>query len=234
MQPLVSVLISIYNPDPLFLAEQIKSIDTQTYSNIEIVVYNDNPDDASRETELKTLAPSRIVKYYHGEKNLGYIKAFEKLVGLASGEYIALCDQDDIWNPNRVERGITELEKGYVLAVCDRSIIDAKGTVIDPSYRHSHPHERECNWNSGDDITAQAAFSCYAIGMATMVRKDVAVRLAPFPQGSGHDLWIAAGASAIGVGSCINKMDSTLSMMATIRNLVEIAEKNTQHVLELV
>ncbi len=44
----------------------------------------------------------------------------------------------------------------------------------------------------------------------------------------------AAGASAIGVGSCINKMDSTLSMMATIRNLVEIAEKNTQHVLELV
>lgn len=44
----------------------------------------------------------------------------------------------------------------------------------------------------------------------------------------------AAGASAIGVGSCINKMDSTLSMMATIRNLVEIAERNTHHVLELV
>lgn len=44
----------------------------------------------------------------------------------------------------------------------------------------------------------------------------------------------AAGASAIGVGSCINKMDSTLSMMATIRNLVEIAEKNSVKVRELV
>ena len=44
----------------------------------------------------------------------------------------------------------------------------------------------------------------------------------------------AAGASAIGVGSCINKMDSTLSMMATIRNLVEIADKNAVKTMELV
>lgn len=44
----------------------------------------------------------------------------------------------------------------------------------------------------------------------------------------------AAGASAIGVGSCINKMDSTLSMIATIKNLVEIAEKNAVTTMELV
>lgn len=44
----------------------------------------------------------------------------------------------------------------------------------------------------------------------------------------------AAGASAIGCGSCINKMDSTLSMMATTRSLVEIASRNAQKVVELV
>ncbi len=44
----------------------------------------------------------------------------------------------------------------------------------------------------------------------------------------------AAGASAIGVGSCINKMDSTISMMATVNSLVEIAEKNAQKTLQLV
>lgn len=47
-------------------------------------------------------------------------------------------------------------------------------------------------------------------------------------------LAFAAGASAIGAGSCINKMDSALSMMATARSLVEIAERNTHKVLELV
>jgi hypothetical protein len=44
----------------------------------------------------------------------------------------------------------------------------------------------------------------------------------------------AAGASAIGCGSCINKMDSTLSMMATSKSLVEIASRNAHKVVELV
>lgn len=44
----------------------------------------------------------------------------------------------------------------------------------------------------------------------------------------------AAGASAIGCGSCINKMDSELSMIATARSLVEIASRNAQKVVELV
>lgn len=44
----------------------------------------------------------------------------------------------------------------------------------------------------------------------------------------------AAGASAIGCGSCINKCESTLSMVATAKSLVEIAERNTMKVVELV
>ena len=47
-------------------------------------------------------------------------------------------------------------------------------------------------------------------------------------------LAFAAGASAIGCGSCVNKLDSEISMMAVCRNLVEIAERNTNHVMELV
>lgn len=47
-------------------------------------------------------------------------------------------------------------------------------------------------------------------------------------------LAFAAGASAIGCGSCVNKLDSEISMVAVIKNLVEIASKNTQRVKELV
>lgn len=46
-------------------------------------------------------------------------------------------------------------------------------------------------------------------------------------------LAFAAGASAIGVGSCINKLDSSLSMMAAARSLVEIASKNAQREVSL-
>ena len=47
-------------------------------------------------------------------------------------------------------------------------------------------------------------------------------------------LAFAAGASAIGCGSCVNKLDSEISMMAVCRSLVEIAERSAQYSMELV
>ena len=47
-------------------------------------------------------------------------------------------------------------------------------------------------------------------------------------------LAFAAGASAIGCGSCVNKLDSEISMIAVSRSLVEIAERNAQYSVELV
>ena len=47
-------------------------------------------------------------------------------------------------------------------------------------------------------------------------------------------LAFAAGASAIGCGSCVNKLDSEISMLAVSRSLVEIAEKSAQYTMELV
>ncbi len=47
-------------------------------------------------------------------------------------------------------------------------------------------------------------------------------------------LAFAAGASAIGCGSCVNKLDSEISMVAVSRSLVEIAERNAQYSVELV
>jgi hypothetical protein len=44
----------------------------------------------------------------------------------------------------------------------------------------------------------------------------------------------AAGASAIGCGSCVNKLNSTISMIATISSLVEIANKNASKIAEMV
>ena len=47
-------------------------------------------------------------------------------------------------------------------------------------------------------------------------------------------LAFSAGASAISIGSCVNKLNSEISMIATIKSIVEIAHKNKQDVLELV
>lgn len=64
------------------------------------------------------------------------------------------------------------------------------------------------------------------IDMPIMTATGINSTTAPFA--------FAAGASAIGVGSCVNKLNSELSMIATIKSIVEIAAKNKQEVLELV
>ena len=65
-----------------------------------------------------------------------------------------------------------------------------------------HPGDASLTWETGEDITARAAFTCYAIGMATMLRTDVARQLVPFSTHTGHDMWLALGASVL--GPCAN------------------------------
>lgn len=200
--PKVSVLMSIYRPDYHYLVEQLQTIDDQDFEDMEVVVYDDSPDDPSFEDLCRECCSRHSLRYIKGERNLGYVKAFEYLVSLAEGEYLALSDQDDRWLPDRIACGVHMLDKGYLLVCCDRQVIDDKGRVVVRSWRAAHPLDDSVAWHSGDPITRRAAFACYSLGMATMVRADVARRLIPFPVCTGHDKWLALGASAL--GPCAN------------------------------
>lgn len=198
--PSVNVLLPLYNPNPDYLKQQLESINNQTYNDISVLVYNDNPDDATREPFVRSIMTNYPITYWHGTRNLGYIKAFEFLLTQAHADYIALCDQDDVWEPERVQRAVDAFEHfDATMVTCNRSIIDASGNMVDPNYRASHPSTREVTWNTGDDITVQAATSCYAIGMGTMYRTAIAQGLLPIPEHTAHDLWLALGASELGI-----------------------------------
>ena len=197
-----SVLMSIYRPDERYLSEQLESIAAQDRDDFEVIIYNDCPEDDTWEDFCREHCPGHPVRYVASERNRGYIKAFEYLVGLAEGEYVALCDQDDRWLPNRLSRGVELLDRGYLLVSCDRQVIDREGAVTEASWRASHSGDASVVWQTGDHFTAQAGFSCYSIGMATMLRTDVARSLVPFPTCTGHDKWLALGASAM--GDCAN------------------------------
>lgn len=205
MSELVSTVMSLYKPDEGYLAEQLDTIDAQDYSDMEVVVYNDCPEDEDRSVFCLSHCRRHPVRYFHGTENLGYVKAFEKLVGLAKGDFIAFSDQDDRWLPGRISEGIKPLKEGCLLSVCDRMVIDGEGRVEVESWRSSHPKDPETNWNTGDHFVPQAVFTCYAIGMAIMVRSDVARCLTPFPICTGHDKWLVLGANAMGDCAFIDK-----------------------------
>lgn len=200
--PKVSVIMALYRPNERYLIEQLQTIDDQSFDDMEVVVYDDCPDDQSWEDFCRRYVVRHPLRYEKTDQNRGYVKAFEHLVELAEGDYLVLCDQDDRWLPGRIARCVEQLDEGCALVSCDRQIIDGEGTVVVESWRAAHPHDESVTWKTGDRFTAKAAFTCYSLGMATMLRADVARQMMPYPTCTGHDKWLALGASAL--GRCAN------------------------------
>ena len=103
----VSVALAAYNGEK-YIKEQLSSILEQLSEDDEIVVSLDPSTDGTKEAIL-SLNDSRI-KIVDGEGK-GLIKNFENAIKNCKNDLIFLCDQDDIWLPDKVERVKREFSK---------------------------------------------------------------------------------------------------------------------------
>ncbi len=90
MQPLVSVIMSVYSEKRNELLTSINSILEQTYHNIEFIIVNDNPENniAKKILEDFQMHNSKI-KVINNSKNYGLVYSLNKAISIANGEYIA-------------------------------------------------------------------------------------------------------------------------------------------------
>jgi len=109
MQEKISVAIATYNGGK-YLREQLDSLYSQTIPPVEIVVCDDCSKDNTCEI-LDEYKQKYGLRYYVNEKSLGVNDNFLKAVSLCTSPYIAICDQDDIWLPNKIEKSIGILKK---------------------------------------------------------------------------------------------------------------------------
>ena len=99
--PLISVIVTTYNREEL-CRMTIQSIVEQTYNNIEVIVI-DNYSDYDFNKMISTFHDDRIKPYLN--KNNGVISVNRNFgISVAKGEYIAFCDDDDLWLPNKLEK----------------------------------------------------------------------------------------------------------------------------------
>lgn len=108
MQPLVSIITPIYN-NANVIGETVKSILNQTYNNWELLLI----DDASLDETLAILKPftesdSRIKLFQHSQ-NKGAAEARNLGTKMATGDYIAFLDADDLWKENKLELQVSQL-----------------------------------------------------------------------------------------------------------------------------
>lgn len=205
MNKKVSILLSLYNPNREYLKKQLVSLNNQTYDNLELIVWNDCPQYEVDKPLFAECIKNFPYKIYDQKINLGYSKAFEKLVSLANGYYVCFCDQDDIWENEKITECISALEReNGTVAVCDKSIIDENDNFLVKSVKEKSKWDWEC-WSTGDSISSKAIFMCYATGMSIHARKDDVEKFVPFVDGVAHDRWIMATLSALGKAVYVDK-----------------------------
>jgi glycosyltransferase involved in cell wall biosynthesis len=192
--PLVSVVIPTYNrPDYLRLA--IASAVAQSYPNLEIIVH-DNASPVDPTGIVETFRDPRIT-LFRNPRNIGLSANLAEACRKATGKYVAMLGDDDLWHPEFIATlvGLLEEDGGAVVAFCDHDVIDGAGR-LDPALttkltrRYGRHLLREGRYCPFDEIALVYRSIC--VLSAAVLRRD-AIDWADIPPEiyMGLDLYLA-------------------------------------------
>jgi glycosyltransferase involved in cell wall biosynthesis len=121
--PLVSVIMNCYNGER-YLREAIDSIYAQTYTNWEIIFWDNFSTDASASI---VRSYGEQVKYHKGESLVPLYEARNLALEHCQGDVVAFLDCDDAWLPNKLNAQIEQYKQGYHVIYGGYQIIDGEG-----------------------------------------------------------------------------------------------------------
>lgn len=203
-RPTVSVALCTRN-GARFIVEQLRSILDQTELPSEIVVSDDDSTDATLDLVRSTLAahdghPIELT-VLRNSPPLGVTANFEQASLACSGELIALCDQDDVWLPERLRAAVDAFvaDDALTLLFSDATLIDESGEALPntvfESIRFTRSERREVQ--RGEAFRTLIRRNVVT-GATAVFRAELLRRAVPFPASWVHDEWLAIIAAAIG------------------------------------
>ena len=196
--PIVSIAMASYNGER-FITEQLYSILNQTYPNIELVIVDDCSKDETISIIKRYQEKFSNIKLFQNEMNSGVTKTFERAIQESKGEFIAISDQDDIWELNKIEILMNEIGD-YDAAYSNSLLVDAQGNSLNKSFT---------------TIMNMKTYTCGAPfllsnsvpGHTILMKKIFVEKILPFPKDMLFDLWIGFCAAA---NNGIKFVDKTL------------------------
>ena len=187
--PLVSVVLGTYN-GAAYLEEQLRSVLAQTWTNLEIIAIDDGSTDRTVEILREYAARDSRIKIIINEQNLGFVRNFEKGCRLSKGKWISLCDQDDYWAPEKVEK--------MALAIGDYPMIYCDSELCGPDLQPMGTRISDLvHYQSFDDCRQLCVFS-RMYGHATLITRSLFDKASPFRKEIPHDGWLAYHATLYG------------------------------------
>ena len=99
----VSVVMCTYNGE-VFLREQLDSIVTQTHPIHELIIQDDCSTDHTAEIVTEYAQRYPYIRFHRNTQNLGFNRNFQDALSKATGDFVAIADQDDIWYPEKIQK----------------------------------------------------------------------------------------------------------------------------------
>lgn len=131
VEGLVSVITPTYNCGK-FIGESIESVQKQSYSKWEMIIVDDCSTDNTKEVVEKYQQLDSRIKYFCLNENSGAAIARTRAMEIASGQYIAFLDSDDLWMPNKLEKQIKFMrENNYLFTNTAYQHMSEDGVLLD-------------------------------------------------------------------------------------------------------
>lgn len=192
----VNIVLSTYNGER-FLAEQLKSIQKQTFMEWQLLIRDDGSTDRTPEIIKTFAANDSRIKFINEDdrQNFGVIKNFYTLVHYDTADYYFFSDQDDVWLPEKMMDMLNEARTypsdKSLMVYMDLSVVDEKLNTITPSMIRSqsqHANVSLCSELTENTVT----------GGVSMINHTLAKKWSKCDNIIMHDWYLALLAAATG------------------------------------
>jgi glycosyltransferase involved in cell wall biosynthesis len=128
-RPLVTVIVTVH-ARVRFLGEALRSVAAQTFTDFDVLVADDSGSRAAAPAAGQFAGDQRF-RYVDNQHTLGIASSLRHALGMAAGEYIAILNDDDLWEPEFLSRLVPVLEADdrRVLAFADHWVIREDGEI---------------------------------------------------------------------------------------------------------
>jgi len=182
----VSIVLATHNGAP-WLLDLLDSLAGQTLAPIRLSVLDDASTDGTWELIRETIIPGVQMVVGHQEANAGAIRTFERLLSIVETEYFALCDQDDVWLADKLEKSVALLESsGADLVYTDLKVVDESLGEVAPSMWRLSNVIPVAGRTLVPLLLKNSVTGCTVVGRTSMLKKAL-----PFPPAIPmHDWWL--------------------------------------------
>ena len=187
----INILMATYN-GRRYVAKQVESILNQTYKDFRLIISDDGSTDSTVKILQEYEEKDFRVEVYSLQQNQGVVSNFEFLIGKVRSELFMFADQDDIWEPDKIEKTLKKMEEDNLdLVYTDLEVVDSKLKQISPSYWTLKGLDyRIKKYNNFESLY----LNNFITGCTMLVKSKWINEFMPLPKNSKyvlHDYWIS-------------------------------------------